>query len=282
MQEKLNINELIKVDQLPHVFEQLEEIGKWVDNGLAQLDLDNLEITEENKQNLKKTRTEINSIHKLLEDKRKEIKDKILEPYKLFEEKYDNEVKNKLLTASEKLSTGINEIETKQKAEKEDTLRQFFENYKTDAHLEDIVSFEDVGLNITLSASEKSLKEQIVEFIKKVSDDFQAISSNENREEILMEYKNNGFNYSQAVNSVNAKLEEIKKLEIKLAQKEEIEAAENAVVQNVETLVSAPVEIKIEEAKPEEAITCQFTVTTTKEKIKLLKEFLQKENIKYE
>lgn len=275
MENELNINELIKIESLPKIFSQLEDIGNWIDAGLAELDLDNLPIDEEHKQDLKKGRAEINKISDALETKRKEIKSKILEPYEKFEEKYDIEVRNKLKEAQQKLGNAINEIETKQKQEKENNLRQFFENYNQDYHFEDIFTFEDMGLNITLSASETALKKQIVDFFVKINNDFMAIQSGENKEDVLYEYQHNGFDYAKAVYSVNAKLNAIKEMEEKLAQKSQIEQIEQTVVQNVETLVSAPQEI-------EQSLECVFKVYATRTQLKELKEFLKEKGIKYE
>jgi hypothetical protein len=277
MTEELNINELIKIESLPKIFSQLEDIGSWIDAGLAELDLNNLPIDEEHKQDLKKSRAEINKISDALETKRKEIKSKILEPYEKFEEKYDIEVRNKLKNAEQTLSNAIAEIEIKQKQEKENNLRQFFDNYNQDYHFENVFSFEDVGLNITLSASETALKKQIVDFFDKVYNDFMAIQNGENAQDVLYEYQHNGFDYVKALNSVNAKLKEIKELEEKLAKKDEIEQVEQNVVQNVETLVSAPVEVV-----EEETIECEFKVYATKSQLKELKAYLQEKGIKYE
>ena len=273
---QININELIKIEQMPKVFEQLEEIGKWVDTNLQQLNIGELVYDEDHKQEYKKVRAEINKVTKVLEDKRKEIKEKILEPYNVFEEKYNTKVKFKLAEASNKLGDAISEIEVEQKKKKEDELKDFFYNRQKAYCLEEIIDFENVGLNITLSASVSSLKEQIVNFVNKICEETNYISSLEHREEILMEYKRNGFNCMQAINTFNAKLEEMKALEEKLKLKDAVVEEEQKVIQNVNTLMSAPVEVK------EEYITCEFTITTTKEKIKKLKEFLIKEDIKYE
>ena len=277
MQSDLNINELVKLENLPTIYEKLEVIGKWVDDGLAKLDLDNLIVDEEHKLELKNSRSEINNISKLLEDKRMAIKKQILEPYGKFEEKYNEEIKNKLNNASNKLGNAINEIEDNQKHEKEQELRQFFENYNEDYHLESIISFEDVGLNITLSASMKSLKDQIVAFFEKVANDFMAIQNGEHKEDVLFEYKNNGFDYARAVNKVNEMQKEIEILQHKLEEKRKLNEIEEKVVQNVETLVSAPVEIV-----EEETIECNFKVYATKSQLKELKLFLQEKGIKYE
>lgn len=274
---QININELIKIEQMPKVFEQLEEIGKWVDTNLQKLNIGELVYDEDHKQEYKKVRAEINKVTKVLEDKRKEIKEKILEPYNVFEEKYNTEVKFKLAEASNKLGDAISEIEVEQKKKKEDELKDFFYNRQKAYCLEEIIDFENVGLNITLSASVSSLKEQIVNFVNKICEETNYISSLEHREEILMEYKRNGFNCMQAINTFNAKLEEMKALEEKLKLKDAVVEEEQKVIQNVNTLMSAPVEVK-----EEEYITCEFTITTTKEKIKKLKEFLIKEDIKYE
>lgn len=277
MQNNIDLNELVKIEQMPKIFSELEKIGKWVDRGLKDLDLDNIVADESHKQELKKTRTEINTISKTLEAKRKEIKTKILEPYEMFNKKYEEEVSNKLNEAATKLTDTINIIETKQKEVKEQNLKEFFDNYAEYYHVEDIVKFEDTNLNITLSASEKSLKDKTLEFLKKVADDMEAISSFENREEVLLEYKKNGFNYSQAINTINIKQKELKQLEENMKIKDEIIKHEQNIIQNVKTLVSEPKEVV-----EEETITVQFTVTSTLEKLKKLKEFMQKEGIKYE
>jgi len=64
MEEKLNINEIIKVEQLPKVFEQLEIIGSYVDEQLKGIDT--LNCTEENKQEVKNRRTEKKSKKRLM------------------------------------------------------------------------------------------------------------------------------------------------------------------------------------------------------------------------
>ena len=277
MENELNINELIKIESLPKVFEQLETIGKWVDDGLTKLDLDNLVVDEEHKQELKKSRSEINKISEALETKRKEIKSKILEPYEAFEQKYDLEVRNKLKNAEQTLGNAVAEIEIKQKQEKEQNLRQFFDNYNQDYHFEDVFTFEDVGLNITLSASETALKKQIVDFFDKVYNDFMAIQSGENAQDVLYEYQHNGFDYSKAVYSVNAKLKAIKEMEEKLLHKSQTEEIEETVVQNVETLVSAPIEVV-----EEQPLECVFKVYATRTQLKELKDFLKEKGIEYE
>ena len=82
METELNLNEIVKIEQMPKVFEQLELIGSYVDEQLK--DLDKLECTDKNKQEVKDKRTVINNTLNMLETKRKEIKNKLNEPYDIL------------------------------------------------------------------------------------------------------------------------------------------------------------------------------------------------------
>ena len=59
IETELNLNEIVKIEQMPKVFEQLELIGSYVDEQLK--DLDKLECTDKNKQEVKDKRTVINN-----------------------------------------------------------------------------------------------------------------------------------------------------------------------------------------------------------------------------
>ena len=162
MQNKIDVNEIVKIEQMPKVFSQLEMIGTFIDEKIK--DIDTLDCTEENKQEVKQRRTEINNILKELDDRRKFIKNKILEPYEMFNDKYEQECKDKLVSASEALKTKIDAIEEQQKKDKYNELFDFAMEYIAANDIQDFVTFDDIGLNITLSASMKSLKEEILLF----------------------------------------------------------------------------------------------------------------------
>lgn len=271
----LKLDNLISIEQMPKIFSQLEEVGKWVDEGIAKLNLQNLVCTEENKKEIKETRTNIRKISNTLETRRKEIKKQILEPYELFNQKYDELVKNKLDKIDNELGQAIEEIEINQRTEKIVQLRFFFENYVEEYHLKDIIKFEDVGLNITLSASVSSLKEQIKEFVEKVNNDINAINSCEDKEELLYEYKNNGFDYSKATIIVNERKKALEQAKQQLDTKQECNVKEQENVKKVEILVEEPVKIE------EEKYTVAFEIVATREQILELKEWLKEKGIEY-
>ena len=281
-EEKIDVNEIVKIEQMPKVFSQLEKIGEIIKKKTS--DLDKLECTEANKQEVKSRRTEINNTLALLEAKKKEIKNKLLEPYNVFEEKYNKECKEKLQNASSILTEKINSIEIQQKLEKEQELREFADEYFNHYMIKDVVKFEDIGLNITLSASIKSLKEQTKAFCERISNDLKLIDLEEYKDEIVIEYlKNLDFAKSKMlVVERHRQLEEIKKREEELKAQQE---QEQEVVEKVEEVVEEikpPVEIiDVEAQEVEEVFTATFTVKTTKAKLKALKNFMESEGIEY-
>lgn len=270
--EVIDINEIMKIEQMPIVFEQLEKIGALIEESTK--DLDKLECTEENKQEVKKRRVEINNTLTVLEDRRKEIKNKLLEPYNVFNEKYENECKNKLENASKLLKGKIDYIEQQQLAEKESEIREFVEQHCAANAID--IPFERFGLNITLTASIKSLKEQALAFINKIVSDLKLIDMEEYRDEILVEYITN-FDFVDAKTKVierHKQLEELKKQQENIQEKIQ---EEQKVVEKVEEVIT-PKEV----IKDTEVITVQFTITDTKEKIIKLRDYLKENEIHYE
>lgn len=277
MEEKINLNEIVKIEQMPVVFEQLEKIGALIEEKTK--DLDKLECTEENKQEVKQRRTDINNVLKLLEDKRKEIKNKLLEPYNTFNEKYEVECKERLENASELLKTKIDYIEDYQLAIKENELRDFAKEHFIDNNLENIVKFDDIKLNITLPASMKSLKEQIIGFTEKVSKDIELINLEEYKEEIMVEYQKT-LDFAESKLKVSERhrlIEEMKNVSNKIEQKQiEEEKQTEKVEEAIE--ITVPKEI----IPDEEIIKVSFTIETTKSNIVELKNWLKERNISYE
>lgn len=272
--EEININEIVKIEQMPKVFSQLEMIGKFIDECVKDIDI--LPCTEENKNDVKKKRTEINNILKELDDRRKFIKNKILEPYETFNEKYEQECKGKLLSASEILKNKIDTIEEQQKQEKQEELELFAKEYIKVNNLENIMSFDDIPLNITLSASMKSLKEETKRFIEDVANDVELIKLEEYSDEILLEYKKT-FDFTKSKLDVLTRHKQLEEIQKQQEERQLQFDEEEKIVEKVEEIV-APKEI----IDDEDIITVTFKITDTKENIIKVREYMKKEKINYE
>ena len=268
------LNELVKIEQLPKLIVQTKEIGKLIDKSLK--DIDKLDCTEENKQEVKKRRTEINNTLKILEEKRKDIKKQIMTPYDEFNEIYENECKNKLQNASTLLGDKIDIIEKQQLDDKRQELIEFFDQYKESYSL-NFLTFEDIKLNITLSASIKSLKEQIKEFVERVNNDFKLMEKDEYQSEIALEYSRNGYDYQRAKLTILERKEQEEKLKEQIEQKQNIETQEQEIIEKVQEII-VPKEIETSN----DILEATFTIKTTMEKLKLLKKFLEDNDIEYE
>lgn len=266
-------NELITLEQLPIIKYHLEQLSVEIKEKVDRAN--SLVVNEDTVKDVKTVRAELNKEFNELETQRKQVKSAIMAKYDEFEEIYKENVSNLYKNADAELKEKIDNVENQLKQEKEDELREFVKQHceANKIHIE----FEKIGLNITLSASMKSLKEQALKFIEKIVSDLKLIDLEEYKDEILLEYNKNGFDFSKAKLDIMARhrqLEEIKK------QQEEVQLQINdeaEVVEKVEE-ITIPKEI----IENDEMLTVTFTITDTKENIIKVREFMKKEEIKYE
>ena len=178
-------------------------------------------------------------------------------------------------------------------SKKEKEIKDYFEEYK-EANNIDFITYGQARINVTLSASMKSLKEQAKQFIDKIVDDLKLIETQEHKAEILVEYKQT-LNVSQAITSVTNRfkaIEEEKKRQEELKQRQ-TEKAQRIAEQNIKMqeeatkkalnnfVVPEVLQTPVEE-KQEEILTLKFTVRGTRTKLKELKQFLENGGYDYE
>ena len=289
------MQDLIVVKQLPQIEEHLKELSLDVDKKVENAK--NLVCTEENVTTIKQIRASLNKEFKEVENQRKIVKEQILAPYMQFEEIYKMYISDKYKSADSDLKAKIDSTENELKNIKEQEIKDYFEEYKKANNI-DFVTYLQARINVTLSASRKSLKEQAKQFIDKIVDDLKLIDTQEHKTEILVEYKQS-LNVSQAITSVTNRFkaieeekkrqEELKRKQLEEAQRRADEsiraqteatrqALENFIPKTEETILQAPV---IEE-KQEEILTLRFTVKGTRTKLRELKQFLENGGYDYE
>ena len=277
--EKEKETSLIVVKQLPIIEERLkslsEEIDKKVANALALI------VCDDTVKDVKKVRAELNTNFKELEAQRKLVKEKVLAPYQAFEDVYKTYVSDKFKKADSELKEKIEQVESEQKKAKEKEVKDYYSEYALSNNLEWLITYYDMAnINITLSASIKSLKEQAKAFIDKVVDDLKLIDTQEHKIEILAEYKAN-LNVSNAITSVNDRFkreEEERTIQEELKKQKEIEKETIEKVNEVATPMSAPVE-------EEKRYSMTFKVYGTMEQLKSVKYYLEqlkKDGVTYE
>lgn len=287
-------NEIIKVEQLPVITQQLAAIKAEIEEKVAFATA--LVCTEENLQEVKKLKEDINKQFNELEEQRKGVKNAILAPYNEFEAAYKECVTIPFKTATQALKDKTDAIDNEIKRQKAEAVKEHYnEKLAASGIVEDygeFFTFETVGLNITKAVSKKKLNEQVDSFIDRIADDLALIVEQEHADEVLYEYKRKDsgcyLNVSNAIRSVNAKYKAIEDEKARAAERDARAAARAAAVAKVDaaidnTPVAPPEEEKeITVAPPEEAtITVAFKVTDTVPRLKKLKEYMEREGYKY-
>lgn len=265
------MNDLIIVKQLPIIEERLKQISDDIDIKIAHAK--SLVCNEDTVKEVKGLRADLTKEYNALEKQRKDVKTKVLKPYEQFETVYKKYVSDKFKNADADLKSKIDEVESGLKYEKRQEVKAYFDEYRDSRNI-DFITFEQANINVTLSASMKSLKEQAKLFIDRICDDLALIDTQEHKEEILFEYKQH-LNVSNAITTVTSRHKAIEDEKAKLQQQKQIKQAEEKAVEKVDEVLPAP---EVEEAE----YTLSFKVTATKDKLLALKQFLDDGGYKYE
>lgn len=259
-------NNLIVVKQLPIIEQQLQaikaEVTAKVEKALS------LVCSENTVKEVKAIRAELNKDFKEFEDRRKEVKKAVLSPYEQFESVYKDCITDVFKKADTELKSKIEGVENGLKEQKTSEVKAYFDEYLQSKGI-DFVTFEKANINVTLSASMKSLKEQAKAFIDRICEDLNLIDTQDHKDEILYEYKQS-LNVSNSITTVVNRHKAIE--EAKATGKPEP-------IQEVisEKPLEAPKEVEDDKIYP-----LQFTVYGTKAQLKMLKDFILRSGIKYE
>jgi Protein of unknown function (DUF1351). len=243
----------------------------------------NLPCTEDNIKVVKSDKADLNKIFETLERQRIEVKNAIMNPYEQFNSKYKIYVSDKLKSADNILKKRISDVENQLKSQKEEAVKLYFNEYLSSKDI-DFVSYQDAKINITLSASLKSLKEQAKAFIDRISDELELIKTQEHKEEILVEYKKS-LNCAQAITTVVTRHKAIEEQKARMAEMQARKQAEQEHMQAVEKAVELASPIVTEpkvQPKAEKKYSATFKVTGTLEELREIKRFLEEGGYKYE
>lgn len=284
--------ELILVKQLPVIEEHLRSFAGSIDQQVdAAL---SLICTEDTVKVVKKTRADLNKQFAALEEQRKAVKAAVLGPYEQFQKVYDKCVSNKFKLADENLKHKIDEVEDVLRDTKEANIREYYMEKAASLHISaTTIPFERACIKITLSASEKSLREACDAFLNRIAADLAMIEQHEFREEILVEFRQS-LSGSQAVTAVLNHHRQIEEERERAAKRAEAEAAAQQHAEEVRAAVAqqealaAPVETAPQEApapvyqEAEATLKATFTAYGTREQLVGLKNYMKENGIRYE
>lgn len=232
--------------------------------------------TEETKKAVKNTRAELNKQFSEYEFERKTRTAEYEKPLKEFKAMYDKYIANPFKEADKALKHKIDDVENQQKAEKYEKVSSHANELKT-AYSLDWLDIERVMPNVTLSASETSLKSTVAERLDKIKSEVECINNLSDSTEVFAEY-------IKVLNLAQAKMIVVERKHAVEQAKKQQEAAQQAdqVKQKAEEKVEVFAPPTMEEP-PEEVkkYRMTFTVTGTLEQLKMLKAFMIENNIEY-
>lgn len=275
---------------------EIESNIKEVQNYALQLNdyYKKVVFTDETMKIAKEEKSKVNKFKQAVSDYRKKTIEEYKKPILQFES-LSKDTEKILADTYATINLQVEKYENEQKQEKENEVREYFEEYKQSLNI-DFITFEDTKIKVGLSDSKTSLKKQAKDFIDKVNTDLATIMLQEHKEEILVEYKQNGYVLNTAIatalNRIKA-VEEARRKQEELVNKrleEETKATANALnnfkVDGTKTaenhiIVDNVLQAPVAEEK-EDILTLKFVVKGTRTQLKALKEFLINGGYEYE
>lgn len=251
-------------------------------------------FTDETMKIAKDEKSKVNKFKQAVSDYRKKTIEEYKKPILQFES-LSKDTEKILADTYTTINSQVEKYENNQKQEKENEVREYFEEYKQSLNI-DFITFEDTKIKVSLSDSKTSLKKQAKDFVDKVNTDLATIMLQEHKEEILVEYKQNGYVLNTAISTVLNRIkavEETKRKQEELVNKRlEEETRATAIALNNfkvdvtestknHTIVDNALQAPTAEEK-EEILTLKFVVKGTRSQLKALKEFLINGGYKYE
>lgn len=272
-----------KIKSLGEIEDNISDVKSYVEN--LNNYYKNVIFTEETLSQAKDEKSKVNKFKKEVSDYRKNIISEYNKPIKQFESTA-KETEKLLSDTYDTINSQVAEYENRKKQEKEQKIKDYFEEYKQSLNI-DFVEYGQANINITLTATETSLKKQAKEFIDKINTDIATIMLQEHKEEILVEYKQNGFNLNIAIIEVSNRIKAIEEQKMKQLENqqkivdESIKEQTEITKQAIDNFNINKTEEKIQVSN-EKIHTITFTVTGTAVKLKQLKQYLLDGGYQYE
>lgn len=173
----------------------------------------NIKVDEENIKESKKLLAAINKSISKLEDKRKAVKSEIIKPYTDFETQV-KEIVTIVKNADEIVRTQVKDLEEEERQKKAEDLREIWNLRIEQYDFAKVISFDNwlIPKHLNKTASFTKVEDEMVEFLEKCERDIEILSTMEDSEDLILEYKKYN-DVSIAIRNVKIRKEEKKKTE---------------------------------------------------------------------
>lgn len=242
------------------------EIQEWYKNLIITKDmLDDIKVE---KANVNKAKTQV-------ADYRKSIIAEFKKPIDVFE-RTAKETEKILSETYDCINEQVKRYEDEEKAKKSQEVEEYFNEYAESLNI-DFINYKQANINVTLTSSMKSLKEQAKGFIDKIQNDLMLIETQDNKIEILAEYKRT-LDVSGSIMRVKQRIEDERKEKERQEILAKAKLEQEQVVKKVDE-VTTPKEVEVVQ---EEILSMNFKVYGTIDQLREVKHFLDMKGIKYD
>lgn len=269
----MNDTALVRVAQLPQIEEHLRDFKEAVTRRTEEAK--SLICTEESVHSVKKYRANLRREFDELETQRKVVLAAVMAPINQFNAVYKECVSDAFKSADAVLKGKIDETEGEIKRRCEEDLREYF-NELCAAQGLDWLTFDRAGIRVDMASARqkapKKLREQLVNFVARVARDVDALNSMDDPEELMAVYKE-CLSVTAALGVVSDRHRRIENERAARETRAVQKAAEAVAVRKVEA-IAPPVEVK-------PPMTVTFTVTDTRERLIVLREWMKANGYQY-
>lgn len=257
--------------QPPVISENLLDLNTRVSSITTMLSA--LHPEPENLPQVKKARADLRRYFESLEEQRKAVKAAVMAPYNEAEAKYKALVSGPIGQADKLCKDFVDGVEASMKRQCEEGLREYFAELCAANNVE-FLKFEQAGIQVDMASARqktpKKLREQLAQFVSRVSSDLDSISEMEDAEEILVEYKQSLI-LSSAIGIVLDRHRRIQQQREESLSRASAKASELEAVHKVDAIAPP---VPVQPPKEERRYTISFTLRPTEAQMNKLRPFL--------
>lgn len=270
--------EVIRITEVPTIRSSVDELALVVKKRIAELRIEEIEPTEENKKLLKATRANLNKEIKNYEEQRKKIKEILLKDYNVFEEEYKKKIKALYEETDKILKEAIDKIQREQDQELKDYALEYL-NERLAVNDPGVIEFDQIKINY---ANKKQIRLSIDNYIDDILKSLNIIKTyGENEGRLYAIWLRTNFNLVEAITQLNNDIAVEKQLEREIKEREAREALAREMykVEEITTTEEAEEDFVIE---VEEVSNYSLTIKATPSQLEKLLEFLLTNDYDYD
>jgi hypothetical protein len=270
--------DVIRITEVPTIRSSVDELALVVKKRIAELRIEEIEPTEENKKLLKATRADLNKEIKNYEEQRKKIKEILLKDYNVFEEEYKKKIKALYEETDKILKEAIDKIQREQDQELKDYALEYL-NERLAVNDPGVIEFDKIKINY---ANKKQIRLSIDNYIDDILKSLNIIKTyGENEGRLYAIWLRTNFNLVEAITQLNNDIAVEKQLEREIKEREAREALvrEMYKVEEITTTEEAEEDFVIE---VEEVSNYSLTIKATPSQLEKLLEFLLTNDYDYD